>query len=151
MFPVFAVSLLSLVTKEGKENSSLLSYSAPFCKPQKWRVSHPKFQSVMIHSSLILIFDLKYHNVFHDLQYENEMPSLGCFGRGYANFLKVSYIQCKPWKITYLNLFLKTQFLRGEGVCVGKSIHTHNVPTPCHGSKLQLGKMSTNYSGFQKF
>lgn len=87
MFPVFADSLLSLVTKEGKENSSLLSYSAPFCKPQKWRVSHPKFQSVMIHSCLIGYLT-KYHNVLHDLQYENEMPSLGCFGSGSENFFK---------------------------------------------------------------
>lgn len=34
----------------------------------------------MIHSSLILIFDLMYHSVLYDMQCENEMPSLGHLG-----------------------------------------------------------------------
>lgn len=77
MFPVFADSLLSLGTKP----SSLLGCSAPFCKPQTWKVSHPKSQSAMVHSSLILIYGLVYHSVLHDMQCENEMPSLGHLGR----------------------------------------------------------------------
>jgi len=57
MFPVFADSLLSLDTKEARENSNILSCSAPFCKSQTWKVSHPKLQCAMIHSSLVFICD----------------------------------------------------------------------------------------------
>lgn len=149
MFPVFADSLLSLVTKEGKENSSLSNYSAPFCKPQKQRVSHPKFQSAMIHSSLILISDLKYQNVLHDLQYQNEMLSLGCFGSESDNFFKSKLYSVQTLENKIFQFILKNSVSPGWGgnIC----IHTCNVPTHCHGSKLQLGKLSANCSGFQKF
>lgn len=55
-------------------------------------------------------------------------------------------------KVRHVNPFLKTCFHgREKHIKVYIYMVTHNVPTQYQGFKLQIGKLSADYFGFQKF